>query len=63
MRPLFIATLLLVWGCPATKTKDAPRKECRAFGEQCEFSPGKLGSCVIRDDCQGKDCYVCQSQH
>jgi len=36
---------------------------CTAFGQTCEFSPGKLGSCVQRDNCQGPDCFICQSQH
>jgi hypothetical protein len=63
MRPLLLAALILLSGCPSAKTKPTTSKACTAFGQQCEFSPGKLGSCVIKDDCAGKDCYVCQSQH
>lgn len=62
---LFALSLALLSGCPAKSDsrKPAPKK-CTAFGEQCEFAPGKLGSCVMRDDCAGgQDCYVCQSQH
>jgi hypothetical protein len=36
---------------------------CTAFGQRCEYAPGKLGACVKRDDCTGNDCFVCQSQH
>jgi hypothetical protein len=36
---------------------------CAAFGQRCEFSPGKFGSCVERDGCKGADCFICQSQH
>jgi hypothetical protein len=62
---LCLAALALVaTGCHARKSgppvKPAP---CTAFGQTCEFSPGKLGSCVQRDNCQGPDCFICQSQH
>jgi hypothetical protein len=36
---------------------------CTEVGQRCEFSPGKLGACVQRDDCREKNCFVCQSQH
>ena len=51
--------------CEKKTTSEAPAKfaPCTEVGQRCEFSPGKLGSCVQRDDCQGKDCFVCQSQH
>lgn len=67
-RPLAVslvgAALFLLSGCPEQTSKSEPSKKvCTGFGQQCEVSPGKLGSCVIRDDCSGKDCYVCQSQH
>jgi hypothetical protein len=45
---------------PEPPAKLAP---CTEVGQRCEFSPGKLGACVQRDDCQGKDCFICQSQH
>ncbi len=42
-------------------------------GQTCEVSPGKLGSCVARDECLSPPCpsgaegdrvqFVCQSQH
>jgi hypothetical protein len=36
---------------------------CKRFGDSCEFSPGKLGTCVAREGCAGSDCLFCQSQH
>lgn len=68
--PRWLATALAVGislatlGCPPEgEKKAAPRTGCTSFGATCEFSPGKLGSCVRRDDCTGNDCFVCQSQH
>jgi len=57
---------LLLLGCPARKEGQPAAKlpPCAEFGQRCEFSPGKFGSCVQRDDCpQGQKCFVCQSQH
>jgi len=57
---------LLVLGCPERNAGEpaAQLPPCTAFGQRCEFSPGKFGSCVQRDDCpQGQSCFVCQSQH
>jgi hypothetical protein len=42
---------------------DDLKAPCKAVGQRCEFSPGKLGSCVVRDNCSGPSCFVCQSQH
>jgi hypothetical protein len=54
-------------GCPpgAHDKSHASLPPCTKFGDNCEFSPGKLGSCVMRDGCTaaGSECYVCQSQH
>ncbi len=57
--------LLLLAGCPAERDKKPASglAPCKEFGQQCEYSPGKLGSCVIRDNCTGNDCFECQSQH
>lgn len=51
-------------GCEKN-TSDAPAalEPCKAIGQRCEYAPGKLGACVLRDGCQGDDCFVCQSQH
>jgi hypothetical protein len=68
MRPfLCLALILAATGCPSG-SHDKPRSSlppCTKFGDNCEFSPGKLGSCVMRDGCSapGSECYVCQSQH
>jgi len=51
--------------CPQ-QTSDAPadtRAPCQEVGQRCEVSPGKLGSCVVRDNCRETNCFVCQSQH
>jgi hypothetical protein len=37
-------------------------EKCTRIGQTCEFSPNKLGSCVLKDNCS-QDCLVCQSQH
>ena len=59
---------LLLLGCEAPTGKPALLKDatagCSKFGESCEFSPGKLGTCVEKTDCPaGQSCLICQSQH
>ena len=55
---------LLCSGCPERSSgPPAAQQPCTQFGQRCEFRPGKLGTCVKRDDCSGNDCYICQSQH
>lgn len=53
-----------VLGCEKTAS-DAPAalEPCKEVGQRCEYAPGKLGACVLRDGCQGDRCFVCQSQH
>jgi hypothetical protein len=63
MRTLVVLIALSLSGCPPKAEKTAPASKCTAFGQSCEYSPGKLGSCVRRDDCKEGDCFVCQSQH
>lgn len=62
---LFVAAN--VCGCPpADKRQPPPSKkdECAHVGQSCEYSPGKLGACVEKDDCTPPaNCFVCQSQH
>jgi len=64
---LTLLLLLSVTGCPARShdKADPSLSACRKFGDRCEFLPGKLGSCVVRDGCTGtgSECFVCQSQH
>jgi len=69
MRAFSLSILLLATttGCPA-RTHDQAHSSlppCRKFGDSCEFLPGKLGSCVVKDGCTGTagECFVCQSQH
>jgi hypothetical protein len=60
-----VAAALLLLGCPEQTQSDQPpaNAPCRDIGQRCEFSPGKLGSCVAIDGCRSGDCFVCQSQH
>jgi hypothetical protein len=57
--------LLGLAGCPARQDggdRPSGTSTCTHFGQTCEVSPNKLGSCVVRDNC-AVDCLVCQSQH
>jgi hypothetical protein len=54
---------LALSACPPSKEKPAEIKPCTRVGQSCEVAPGKLGSCVQKDDCTGEGCFVCQSQH
>jgi hypothetical protein len=47
---------------PALVPRRAP-KPCKKFGDSCEVSPGKLGTCIQREQCIGERCLFCQSQH
>jgi len=67
---LAIAATLTLFGCPPggdTKAEKKPTPSvptaCAKVGDPCEYSPGKLGSCVQRDECATPPCMVCQSQH
>ncbi len=59
--------VLALSACPtATQNKaGGSLPPCSKFGDNCEFSPGKLGSCVVKDGCTeaASACFVCQSQH
>ncbi len=56
-------TALCLSACPQkSATKKAP-EPCRDLGQQCEFSPGKLGACSYKANCTGAGCLYCQSQH
>jgi hypothetical protein len=56
-----LALALLLGGCPSGGARKIV--PCQRFGQTCEFSPGKLGTCVERTNCTAGDCLVCQSQH
>ncbi len=66
-RTAFVLAILLL-GCPPADRdkggKSSPAA-CAKVGDTCEFSPGKLGTCVAKDGCtsEGASCLVCQSQH
>ncbi|AKV00111.1 hypothetical protein AKJ09_06774 [Labilithrix luteola] len=62
----FVSSAL--FGCPPStsnsqKTDGATSAACTKFGQTCEVSRGKLGTCVQKDECTGTSCFVCQSQH
>ena len=63
-----LVAVSMLTACPGgnhDKPHGSALPPCTKFGDNCEFSPGKLGSCVMRDGCAtgGTECYVCQSQH
>jgi hypothetical protein len=60
VRALFLVAVLSA--CPPSSDKPTELKPCARVGQSCEVAPGKLGSCVQKDDCTG-GCFVCQSQH
>ena len=66
-RALMICAATLVACPPADKKNAEPTKAgaCERMGQNCELSPGKLGTCVVKDGCMDPTpaCLVCQSQH
>jgi hypothetical protein len=64
-----IASCLLLCACPpdsggGAKKSSEPVKTCTSAGQSCVFQEGKLGLCVESTaPCEGKACFVCQSQH
>jgi hypothetical protein len=60
---LAISLVLLACSGKSRDNSAAKLPPCKSFGQSCMYLPGKLGSCVQRDGCQGPDCFVCQSQH
>jgi hypothetical protein len=70
MRVLFLPFVLaftsLLLACPPDDKKTpapATPKTCEKVGQSCEYAPGKLGTCVQKDDCKTGNCFDCQSQH
>jgi hypothetical protein len=70
MRSAVVFACLLLCGCPpdgggtGTKKSGEPVKTCTSAGQTCMFQEGKLGLCVESTaPCEGKGCFVCQSQH
>jgi hypothetical protein len=68
-RGLVLTLVVALLGCPPDDKK-APAGQpsgaagaCEKVGQSCEYSPGKLGTCVQKDDCKTGACFVCQSQH
>jgi hypothetical protein len=68
MRPLVVGFAIVLFGCPPAEKgekKETSPTACTKVGQTCEYSAGKLGTCVQKDGCteQGPACFVCQSQH
>ena len=65
MRRALLLLALALTACPAKgdKTKKGGIPPCTAFGQNCEFEPGKLGTCIRREGCTEGNCFICQSQH
>lgn len=61
---LGFAFLISLAACPGNGKKESSAlPPCSKFGDSCEFAPGKLGSCVVKDGCTEGNCFTCQSQH
>jgi hypothetical protein len=54
---------LALTACPGGPSVKKAPEPCRQLGQQCEFSPGKLGACSYRANCSEANCLYCQSQH
>jgi hypothetical protein len=66
IRGVLLSAVLALLGCPPADKKapaPTPSGACEKVGQSCEYSPGKLGTCVQKDDCKSGACFVCQSQH
>lgn len=65
-RAALAGAVVALLGCPPDDKKapaPTPSGACAKVGQSCEYSPGKLGTCVQKDDCTSGNCFVCQSQH
>ncbi|MDB4939011.1 MAG: hypothetical protein JWP87_5983 [Labilithrix sp.] len=65
-RAALVCAIAALLGCPPDDKRSPakpPSGACEKVGQSCEFSPGKLGTCVQQDDCKTGSCFVCQSQH
>jgi hypothetical protein len=66
MRASLFFLCIFLAACPPDDKKGPPPAKtegCTRIGQTCEFAPGKLGTCVQRDDCTTPPCFTCQSQH
>ena len=67
LRATVLTAVVALLGCPPDDKKKTPAPTpsgaCEKVGQSCEYSPGKLGTCVQKDDCKTGACFVCQSQH
>jgi hypothetical protein len=62
---------LAVWlvACPpaSSSSEGSPQKPasvCTKEGQNCEYSPGKIGLCTAKvEGCDGAGCFSCMSLH
>ena len=56
-------------GCPSAGnsmegSSQKPMSTCTRDGQNCEYSPGKIGLCTAKaDGCDGNLCFACVSLH
>jgi hypothetical protein len=65
-KALSFVLVVLVAGCPPSSQRREQKLEaCARVGQTCEYSAGKLGTCVAKDGCTdaSPSCFTCQSQH
>jgi hypothetical protein len=69
LRLALVSVALLLAACPpASNSIDgSPQKSasgCTKDGQNCEYSPGKIGLCTAKvDGCDGGLCLSCMSLH
>jgi hypothetical protein len=71
MRVLAAAvSLLSLVACPPASTSsgapvaERPTRACTKEGDNCEYSPGKIGLCTSKSEgCDGGPCFSCMSLH
>ena len=66
-RVFVLGLVVVLLGCPPddkrVPVQGGATGACEKVGQSCEYSPGKLGTCVQKDECKTGACFVCQSQH
>jgi hypothetical protein len=64
-----IIFFLALVGCPSAGnsvegSSQKPTTTCTRDGQNCEYSPGKIGLCTAKaDGCDGSLCFACVSLH
>lgn len=71
MKSLAALAVLASWlvACPPASSSNGgsaqkPTSVCAKEGQNCEYSPGKIGLCTAKmDGCDGGLCFSCMSLH